>query len=258
MKTNKLLVNLGKKYPASLSEKWDFPLHQIGKLKEETNTILLCLDFDEIVYKYMEENNLFSKVDLIITHHPFIFGKYNEIIKNDSKKSILCENLLKNNQVIYSYHTCFDTAKDGMNDALANELMLKNIHPLTSCPMARGGELEKEMNIYDFAKYAKEKLNINYGLLLPYGVKNIKTVAIIGGGGSGYFKDAMLESYDIYISGDCPHHVRRDIITSNYNYLDLPHEIEKIFVKQMKKILLTIDPTLNIIVVDHEKEPTVI
>lgn len=258
MKTKKLLVNIGKKYPKSLSEKRDFPLHQVGKIKEETKTILLCLDFDETVYKYMEDNNLLNKVDLIITHHPFIFGKYEEIIKNDTKKAQLVDKLLKNNLVIYSYHTCFDSAKDGMNDALAEALNLKNIHPLISNQMARGGELEKEMEIHEFAKYAKDKLNVSYGLLLPYGNKNIKTVAIIGGGGSSFYKDSMLESYDIYISGDCPHHIRRDIITNNYNYLDLPHEIEKIFVKQMKKILLGIDDSLNVIVVDHEKEPEVI
>ena len=36
------------------------------------------------------------------------------------------------------------------------------------------------------------------------------------------------------------------------------HEIEKIFMPQMKKILLNIDPDLNIIIVDHEKIPTLI
>ena len=137
-------------------------------------------------------------------------------------------------------------------------LELKDIHPLISNPMARGGELEDEMDVYEFSKYAKNKLNVSYGLLLPYGNKKIKRVAIIGGGGSSYYKDSMLESYDIYISGDCPHHIRRDIVTSNYNYLDLPHEIEKIFVKQMKKVLLDIDSNFEIIEVDHEKEPEVI
>ena len=79
------------------------------------------------------------------------------------------------------------------------------------------------------------KKDINYGLLLNYGKKMIKTVAIVGGGGSKYYKDAMLDGADIYISGDCPHHVRRDIITSNFNYLDLPHEIEKIFMDKKNK-----------------------
>ena len=117
-----------------------------------------------------------------------------------------------------------------MNDALAEKLELTNVREVTSCPMARIGNLKKEMEVKEFSAFAKNKLNINYGLLLNYGKKMIKTVAIIGGGGSKYYKDAMLDGADIYISGDCPHHVRRDIITSNFNYLDLPHEIEKIFI----------------------------
>ncbi|MFA5503551.1 MAG: hypothetical protein WDA35_04150, partial [Bacilli bacterium] len=61
-----------------------------------------------------------------------------------------------------------------------------------------------------------------------------------------------------YLSGDAPHHVRRDIVTSNYNYLDLPHEIEKIFLVTMKDILLSYDSSLEIVIIDHEKVPLVI
>jgi hypothetical protein len=38
----------------------------------------------------------------------------------------------------------------------------------------------------------------------------------------------------------------------------VPHEVEKIFMPQMKKILLEIDPTLNVLMVDHEEMPKVI
>lgn len=258
MKSKSLFIKLGKKYPAKLQEPWDHSLHQIGKAKENINTILLCLDFDEFVYEYMEKNDLFSKVDLIITHHPFIFGKLKDVLSNDIKKKELYDKLINKNALIYSYHTNFDTAKDGMNDALASKLELNDIKPLSSCQMARIGNLKEEMEIHEFSKYAKQKLNISYGLLLNYGKSKVKSVAIIGGGGSRNYKEALLEGADIYISGDCPHHVRREIITSKYNYLDLPHEIEKIFMEKMEKVLLSFDNTLNIIKVDHEKEPEVI
>lgn len=258
MKSKSLFIKLGKKYPASLQEPWDHCLYQMGKSKENINTILLCLDFDEMVYDFMENNDLFSKVDLIITHHPFLFGTPHQVLSKDEKKRTLYNKLIEKNALIYSYHTNFDTAKDGMNDALAEKLELTNVREVTSCPMARIGNLKKEMEVKEFSSFAKNKLNINYGLLLNYGKKMIKTVAIIGGGGSKYYKDAMLDGADIYISGDCPHHVRRDIITSNFNYLDLPHEIEKIFIDKMESVLLSFDKTLKIIKVDHEKEPEVI
>ena len=43
-----------------------------------------------------------------------------------------------------------------------------------------------------------------------------------------------------------------------WNYLDLPHEIEKIFMPTMKKLLLEIDDSFDITIIDHEELPKVI
>lgn len=259
MKTKELLKKLGKNYPIKISKKYhDFSGLQCGKIKEETKTIFLCLDFDELVLNYIKENNLLNKIDLIISHHPFIYGKKSEVLKCDLNKKVLYEEMQKLNIPIYSFHTNFDEGKDGMNDALINALELENIKVLETMPMARGGELKEEMDIIEFSKFAKNKLNVDYGLLLPYGIKKVKKIAIIGGGGWHYYKNAMDENYDIFVSGDCPHHGRREIILNKFNYLDLPHEIEKIFMKQFKKVLLNIDSTLTIYTLDHEKLPIVI
>ena len=86
----------------------------------------------------------------------------------------------------------------------------------------------------------------------------IKKVGIVGGAGSRAWNIARDEGCDIFISGDVPHHIRRSIVNEHFNYLDLPHEIERIFMPQMKKILLSLDPTLEILMVDHEERPKVI
>lgn len=259
MKTKALLKKLSKYYPKSIAKKYhDYPGLQTGKLKEDVKTILLCLDFDEIVFNKMKENNLLNKIDLIITHHPFIYGKKKYVFLNDQNKEKLCNLIDSYNIPICSYHTNFDEGINGMNDALTNELDLTNIKPLNTMPMARCGALKKSMNINDFAKYAKEKLDVDYGLLLPYGKSEISSVAIVGGGGWYGYRNAQEEGYDIFISGDIPHHGRRGVISYKYNYLDLPHEIEKIFMKQMKKVLLDIDNQLNIITIDHEELPKLI
>lgn len=252
MKTKNLLKKLSKKYPKRICEKWDHPGLQVGKLKEETNSILLCLDFDEVVYKLMQDKNLLDKIDLIITHHPFIFGNKKDVFKENSFKEALYNKILEANIPIYSYHTNFDGGIDGMNDALLNELGLKDIKPLKTLSMARGGLLNEPMEIEEFAKFAKAKLNVTYGLLLPYGKKQINSVAIIGGGGWFGYKASKEEDYDIFISGDIPHHGRRDVIEYQYNYLDLPHEIENIFMKQMEKILKNIDSDIKVYPLVHE------
>ena len=219
MKTNDLLKKIAKFYPKTIAKKYHDPVGlQTGKLKEETKTIFLCLDFDEIVYDYLEKNNLFNKIDLIITHHPFIFGTKYKVFKYDENKRELCALIDEKDIPIYSYHTNFDEGKDGMNDALARRLELIDIKPLEGDPMARGGKLPFEMNIEDFAKYAMNKFDVDYSMLLNYGKSTIKSVAVVGGGGWRSFSIAMKENYDIFISGDIPHHGRREVISNKYNF----------------------------------------
>lgn len=256
MEKIKLFRELAKRFPKSIRSRGDRVGLMTGILPENINSILLCLDFDEEVLTLVKKMD--KKPDLILTHHPFIYGTRVRVLSHDDAKRYVCEEIDKLGIPVYSMHTNFDTGRDGMNDALANALGLKNIKPLEFCKMARGGELETPMEIHDFALYANKCFNIEYSHLINAGTKTIKTVAMIGGGGSREFKIAQKEGYDIFISGDIPHHARRDVIANHYNFLDCSHEIEKIFMPQMKKLLLEIDPTLNIEIVDHEVIPELI
>ena len=255
MKTKTLLQKLSKQFPKRLAkENDDYVGLMVGKLPMEVNKILLCLDCDDEVFETIKV----EKPDLILTHHPFIYGPKAHVLNNDPIKKALYDKLEALNYPVYSMHTNFDTGKGGMNDALASALELEDVQVVEGCKMMRGGKLKKEMEVEEFARYAKEKLNLDFALLLPYGRKSVRSVAVVGGAGSGLFIYAKDAGYDIYLSGDIPHHVRRYIVNNKYNYLDIPHEVERIFMPTMKKILLEMDPSLEIVIVDHEKMAKVI
>lgn len=225
-----------------------------GKKPDKVQRILLLLDLDWEALPIVKE----FKPDVIITHHPFIFGTRARVLKWDESKRLLVEQIDGMAIPVYSFHTNFDTGRGGMNDALSKALGLSNIYTPLKNPMMRIGELESPIEAVEFAKFAKTVFNVDYALLINSGAKNIKKVGIIGGGGSRSWLIAKDEGCDIYISGDAPHYVRRDIVNAQYNYLDMPHEIEKIFMPTMKEILLELDPSLEIKTVDHEKLPKVI
>lgn len=256
MNTIKLLRNLAKRFPKSIASRGDFVGLMTGKLKEDTKHIVLCLDLDDISFNKIKDMG--EMPDLILTHHPFLYGTRCRVFKYDEIKKRLCEEVDLYNVPVYSMHTNFDTGRGGMNDALAEALGLENIKPLEFCKMARGGELPQEMEIHEFAKYANEKLHMEYSQLVHAGKDYVKRVAIVGGGGSRRFDIAIVEGYDVFISGDAPHHVRRDVIANKFNYIEMAHEVEKIFMPQMKKILLEIDPTLKVDIIDHEELPELI
>ena len=255
MKTKDLLRKLSKQFPKRYAKmNHDYVGLAVGKLPEEIHKVFLCLDCDWEIFPIIEK----EKPDLVITHHPFIYGTKTRLFKKEPSKKVLFETLAELNIPVYSYHTNFDTGLGGMNDALANALGLQDIKIIENCIMMRGGRLKKSMPVEEFAKYAKNALGVDYGLLIACGKPVVESVAVIGGGGSGHWVEAKEAGYDIYISGDAPHHVRREIVNAKYNYLDVPHEVEKIFIPTMKKILEGFDNTLDIVTVDHEKMPKVI
>ena len=255
MNTRSLLNKLAKQFPKRYAKaNHDFVGLMTGKLPTEVNKIVLCLDCDWEIFDRIKE----IKPDLVLTHHPLVYGYKSKVFKRDPSKKALCDALDEIGVPVYSMHTNFDTGKGGMNDALASALNLKDVKVIENNIMMRGGLLEKEISPEEFAKYANKCLNVNYSLLINKGSNIIRSAAIIGGAGSGYWPIAKEAGYDIFISGDAPHHVRREIVNGGYNYLDMPHEIEKIFVPTMKKIIHSMDDSIEIVCIDHEKEPKVI
>ncbi len=257
METKKLLRQLAKFYPKRNKESYDRVGLMMNELKVDTKKILLCLDFDDIVYNQISS---FNDLDLIITHHPFIFGPKGKVLKSDKIKAALYEKLLKTKVPIYSFHTNFDAGLlgQGMNDALLEKIGATNIRGDARELSLRLGTLPRPMEVHEFAKMFKEIFSLPMVELLNYGTKEVKEVAIIGGGGSRRFELAKELGADIYISGDAPHHVRRDIVLNKLNYLNVYHEVEKIFMEKMKSVLLSIDPSLEVIIIDHEEYPEII
>ena len=256
MISRNILNYLYKLFPLSIAKKnHDYVGLMVGPLKEETSKILLCLDFDGELLPLLDT----YKPDLIITHHPFIYGpSKKEVLSHDPVRKAWYDEIQKRGISLVSMHTNFDEGNGGMNDVLASKLELENIYSPSNAPVMRIGTLKDEMDIHQFVYYAKEKLNVSYGLLTHYGNDTIKSVGIIGGGGASFWKYALENDVDIYISGDAPHYVRRDVTNAHFNYFDVPHEVERVFMPRMEELLKKLDPTLDILVIDHEKEPLVI
>jgi putative NIF3 family GTP cyclohydrolase 1 type 2 len=165
MKTKALVRKLATRFPKRIAEPGDRVGLMTGKFKEKTKRIVVCLDFDEEVMRHIEALDG-GPVDLILTHHPFLYRSRYQVFKKDEIKRRLTEKVDALGIPVYSMHTNFDSGKDGMNDALASALNLCDIRRLESMPMARGGRLAQKMPIKQFAEVAARLLNVPYGLLI--------------------------------------------------------------------------------------------
>jgi dinuclear metal center YbgI/SA1388 family protein len=244
LKTAKLLQAFGRDFPQRLAKPYgDFVGLMTGKLPTTLKKIAIVLDMEPILLDGM----LKEKPDLIITHHPLIYGTKHAVLKVDESKRALVKALDAQQMPVYSLHTNFDAGRGGMNDALASAIGLLEIAPLQGDPLARGGRLATPMKRLAFAQMVKNKLGLPYVHMIPAGNPMIRNVALIGGGGAKYYSTAQAEGFDIFLSGDSAHHVRRGIVNAHFNYLEIAHEVETIFIPTMANYLKQLDPTLQLI-----------
>jgi dinuclear metal center YbgI/SA1388 family protein len=255
LKTSKLLQAFGKDFPKRLAKPYgDFVGLMTGKLPKELHKIAIVLDMEPILLEPMVK----EKPDLILTHHPLIYGSRGKVLKQDTNKRNMVKILDSHHMPVYSLHTNFDAGKGGMNDALANALGLLDITPLKGDPLARGGLLPKPMQRDAFASFVKKQFGLPYLWMIPSGKSIIEKVALIGGGGASYYPTAQAEGYDIFLSGDSAHHVRRGIVNAGFNYLEIPHEVETIFIPTMASYLRNLDAEIKLITRFLQAFPTLV
>lgn len=243
MKLGIILRLLGKKYPRNLSESYDHVGYQFGKkdMEKDVRKVFLCLDLSE---KCQEE--LFSfRPDLIITHHPFYFGKRKEIISYDPKKAQLEEALSPLDAPVYSFHTNFDKAYDGMNDTLLGMLGYEDVE-IGKDGILRIISVKEGIRTEDFAKKMLDRFGFDHCQIIDDGRLNHRIGFIAGGAGNEIFS-AIKEDVDLFVSGDMSHHSRLDAKRYRLNYIEFPHEVEEEgFLTGFQNALLSIDPGLNI------------
>ncbi len=114
------LMNLMEEWaPARLAESWDHPGLQVGNPEQPVKKVLISLDLTEAnVDRAAKEG-----AAMIISHHPFLFKSLHRIDLSTYKGRVI-EKLIKHDILSFAAHTNLDTAKDGVNDALADALDL--------------------------------------------------------------------------------------------------------------------------------------
>lgn len=126
MKASKVISILNRLAPPFLIDSWDNSGLQIGSTEKQVEKILVSLDLSENTLKKAIE----QKADMIITHHPFIFSKLNNIYLDDEKGKMI-RDIIKNDITVFSMHTNLDMCDGGVNDTLCEMLEINKEKPLS-------------------------------------------------------------------------------------------------------------------------------
>ena len=107
--------------PKKLAESWDNVGLLIGDGSAKVKKLLVCLDATEWVI----EEAIEQEADMLVCHHPIIFGSLKRITADTvlGKKII---KLISHGISVYSAHTNYDIAANGLNDLFAERLGFKS------------------------------------------------------------------------------------------------------------------------------------
>ena len=220
------------KYPQDLAYDWDNVGLQVGTLNSKVERVLVTLDITKAVVKEAITN----KVNLIISHHPLMFKPMEKLIY-DSPRGWIIKNLVQNNISVYSAHTNFDVADQGMNDVLAAKIGIINPELLDDVDnIGRFGKIE-EITLDALIEELKVKFNLQTVKVIGKTDKMVDTVGVSGGSGSHHMYAAKKRNCDVYITGDVTYHTALDAVQLGLTVIDVGHHIEVIFVEYISKML---------------------
>lgn len=228
-KVKEIVGRLRESFPEEIASKGDPVGLQIGSMEAEVTKVMTTLDVRPQVVKEAVEKG----VNFIVSHHPVMFRPARNLDYSDPQNAMYA-NIIKNGITIYSIHTNSDKAQNGSSDWEAEELGLQDIAPFAldddGIAIGRKGKLPQTMSAYDFAYYVKDKMNIKMARLITAdNQKPIATVGFICGDGGKYWRRALEDNLDAFITGDVYYHVGHDIISSGLTVVDPGHYTEKLF-----------------------------
>ena len=119
MRCSDIIECLEQLAPKAYACDWDNPGLLAGRSSKEVHRIMIALDAtDEVIEQAVKE-----KVDMLLTHHPLIFGPL-KMINDMSFVARRVVKLLRHDIAYYAMHTNFDSTPGGMADLAAARLAM--------------------------------------------------------------------------------------------------------------------------------------
>jgi dinuclear metal center YbgI/SA1388 family protein len=94
--------------------------------------------------------------------------------------------------------------------------------------LGRVGSLPEAESLDAFAERVKRALDVPFVRVVGDGAKPIRKVAVLGGSGSRFIRNAMFAGADVLVTGDIDYHTAHDALVAGLALVDSGHNAEKI------------------------------
>ncbi|MDR0915643.1 MAG: Nif3-like dinuclear metal center hexameric protein [Oscillospiraceae bacterium] len=227
-----------------------------GDSRAEVTRVVVALDATTEV---IAETAQFG-AQLVVSHHPVAYHSSGQVTDGSTAGRRIMA-LLQNGIASINMHTNLDAAPDGVNQALAETLGLRDLTlPNVDSgvysdatrfagqryAICRAGYLERETTMSEFLRHVKNALHSN-GLRYHDAGRPVRHVAVIGGSGGGELDTIREYGCDTFVTSDIKYSTFLDAREWGVNLIDADHFCtENVVVPRLAGILHKHFPELDI------------
>ena len=191
--------------PLGIQEKWDNSGLVIGSLSDEVHKVLVGFDCTP----QLVDEAVACGADMIVTHHPLIFGGLRKISPEDPVGLAVMKAVV-GGVAVYAAHTTADKVPGGVSGAMAARLGLKDVEILENDGDGTGlgavGNLPEPVSAADAVALVKRRFGLKAARCSRPVDVPVERIAMCGGSGSSLIGAAEASGAQLYISGDISYH----------------------------------------------------
>lgn len=220
--------------PVSTAEPWDNPGLLVGSEEAAVSGIVLCVDATPAVAEYARKVG----ANVLLAHHPLMFGGV-KTLTEETYEGALLRRLIRYDLMLFAAHTNLDKAPGGVEDSLAEALGVECAW--SGEPYVRCGAVGLH-TVGQLVRRMRERISpqaVFYG----DAEAEIDLVATSCGGGGEYFREALKQGANVFVTGEMKHHERIEAQGCGMHVIIAGHEeTEKVVLEPLKKRLEALLP----------------
>ena len=207
-----------------------------------------------------------QNADLIVSHHPLPFRPIKKLT-TDNVPSELLWKLAKAGVSVYSPHTAFDSAAEGINHSLAAKLGVSEVKPLVvakdqpdatdqTLGAGRYGKLATSTSLNEFLNRVKDEFGLKKLSFVGDVDRGVTSIAFACGSGGSFLDKAVRVGCDVMVTGEATFHTCLDAKAKNVALILLGHYCsERFAVEQLADRLQREFVELKVWASSNERDP---
>ncbi len=247
--------------PTRLAEDWDNVGLLVGDRNRDVDRVMTCLT----VTPASAGEAVARRADLIVAHHPMPFRPVKRMTADTTVGRLLLD-LIAAQIAVYSPHTAFDSAEDGINQRLAVGLGLQQTTPLVCRPdssqqdgglgAGRFGPLPEPLTLGQLAQNVKRFLSVERMQMVGRPQQPVGTLAVACGAAGTLLDAARQAGCDGMVLGETSLHTCLEAEATGVGLL-LPGHFasERFAVEHLADVLSRQFPQLEVWASGEERDP---